>query len=66
MVARSSAAATARLEIAGVSPRSAADERKLIFDPTNRTDGIDLSADPILLARSAAYAISYERRTRGA
>lgn len=52
-----------RLEIAGVSPRSAADERKLIFDPTNRTDGIDLSADPILLARSAAYAISYERRT---
>ncbi len=55
-----------RLEIAGVSPRSAADERKLIFDPTNRTDGIDLSADPILLARSAAYAISYERRTRGA
>ena len=55
-----------RLEIAGVSPRSAADERKLIFDPTNRTDGIDLSADPILLARSAAYAISYERRTKGA
>lgn len=52
-----------RLEIASVSPSSAADERKLIFDPTNRTDGIDLSADPILLARSAAYAISYERRT---
>ena len=54
-----------RLEITGVSPTSAADERRLIFDPTNRTDGIDLSADPILLARSAAYAISYDRRSRG-
>ncbi len=54
-----------RLEISGISPMRAADERRLIFDPTNRTDGIDLSADPILLARSAAYAISYERRSKG-
>ena len=54
-----------RLEITGISPTSAGDERRLIFDPTNRTDGIDLSADPILLARSAAYAISYDRRTKG-
>jgi catalase len=54
-----------RLEITGISLTSASDERRLIFDPTNRTDGIDLSADPILLARSAAYAISYERRTKG-
>jgi catalase len=53
-----------RLEIAAVSPSSAVDERKLIFDPTNRPDGIDLSADPILLARSAAYSISYERRSK--
>lgn len=53
------------LEITGISPSSAADERKLIFDPTNRTDGIELSGDPILLARSAAYAISYERRQKG-
>jgi catalase len=53
------------LEITGISPTSAADERRLIFDPSNRTDGIDLSADPILLARSAAYAISYDRRSRG-
>jgi catalase len=55
-----------RLEITAVSPTGAADERALIFDPTNRPDGIDLSADPILLARSAAYSISYERRTKGA
>jgi catalase len=54
-----------RLEVSGISPTSADDERRLIFDPTNRTDGIDLSADPILLARSAAYAISYDRRSKG-
>lgn len=53
-----------RLEITAISPTSAADERKLITDPTDLTDGIDLSADPILLARSAAYSISYERRTK--
>ena len=54
-----------RLEVTGISPTGAADERRLIFDPTNRTDGIELSADPILLARSAAYSISYERRGKG-
>ena len=53
-----------RLEVTGISPTSAADERRLIFDPTNLCDGIELSADPILLARSAAYAISYERRSK--
>jgi catalase len=55
-----------RLEVTGISPTGAAEERGLIFDPTNRTDGIDLSADPILLARSAAYAISYDLRRKGA
>jgi len=54
-----------RLEVVSISPTGAEDERRLVFDPTNRTDGIDLSADPILLARSAAYSISYERRNRG-
>jgi catalase len=54
-----------RVEITGISPTSTADERRIIFDPTNRTDGIELSADPILLARSAAYSISYERRQKG-
>ena len=44
---------------------SAADERRLVFDPTNLTDGIELSHDPILLARSAAYSISYEQRSKG-
>ena len=54
-----------RLEIAGISSTSDADERRLIFDPTNRTEGIELSEDPILLARSAAYSVSYEERSRG-
>ena len=54
-----------RLQVTSTSPTSAADERRLVFDPANRTDGIDLSADPILLARSAAYSISYDRRSKG-
>jgi len=54
-----------RLEVTAISPTSAADERRLVFDPTNRTDGIDLSADPILLVRSAAYSISYDHRRKG-
>ncbi|HXJ79186.1 MAG TPA: catalase family peroxidase [Candidatus Methylomirabilis sp.] len=54
-----------RLEVTAISPTSAADEQRLVFDPANRTDGIDLSADPILLARSAAYSISYDRRSKG-
>jgi len=54
-----------RLQITSISPTSAEDERTLVFDPVNRTDGIDLSNDPVLLARSAAYSISYDRRSRG-
>ena len=54
-----------RLEMTGISPTGAADERRMVFDPTNLTDGIDLSADPFLLARSAAYSISYDRRSKG-
>ena len=53
-----------RLEVTRISPTSAADERRLVFDPTNVTDGIGLSADPIPLARSAAYSISYDRRSK--
>jgi catalase len=54
-----------RLEITAISPTGAADEKRLVFDPTNVTDGIDLSDDPILLARSAAYSISYNERSKG-
>ena len=54
-----------RLEVTAISPTGAADERRLVFDPTNLTDGIDLSSDPILLARSAAYSVSYDQRSKG-
>ena len=54
-----------RLEVTAISTTSAADERRLIFDPASLTDGIDLSSDPILLARSEAYSISYDRRQKG-
>lgn len=52
------------LEISSLSPTSAADERALIFDPTNLPDGIAVSDDPILAARSRAYGVSYERRQK--
>jgi catalase len=35
----------------------------LVFDPTRVTDGIELSADPILRVRPDAYAVSVERRS---
>jgi catalase len=54
-----------RLEVTGMAPTGAADERRLVFDPTNLADGIALSNDPLLLSRSAAYGLSYERRSRG-
>jgi catalase len=53
-----------RMEVSGVSPTGAADERRIVFDPTNVADGIDLSGDPFLLARSAAYSISYDLRSK--
>ncbi len=54
-----------RLEITSLSASSLADERKLIFDPNNLTPGIEASADPVLAARSAAYSISYDKRSKG-
>jgi catalase len=41
---------------------SDAAQRALAFDPTNLVDGIEASDDPLLEARSAAYAISRRRR----
>ena len=44
---------------------SAAIERTLDFDPSRLVDGIELSGDPILLARSAIYAIARRLRLAG-
>jgi catalase len=37
-----------------------------LFDPMRLVDGIELSDDPLVMARSAVYAISYERRQKNA
>jgi len=55
-----------RLEITGLSPTGAADERRFVFDPTNLTDGVELSDDPFPQIRSAAYSVSFDRRSKGA
>jgi catalase len=54
-----------RLEVSRMSATGAADERRLVFDPANVTDGIGLSDDPFPMARSAAYSISYDHRSKG-
>jgi hypothetical protein len=46
-------------------PTGAADERRLVFDPATLADGIALSADPILLVRSASCSLSYDHRSQG-
>lgn len=48
-----------------VMPDSAAAEKKLAFNPLTLVDGIAPSADPILLSRPIAYAVSVGRRMSG-
>jgi catalase len=37
-------------------------QRRMVFDPANLIDGIELSNDPLPAARSAIYSIAYQRR----
>jgi catalase len=39
-------------------------EKKLLFLPTSLTAGIELSDDPLPIVRSAAYAVSFSRRSQ--
>jgi catalase len=41
---------------------SLAAQKKLLFMPTQLTDGIELSDDPLVGARAAAYTVSFARR----
>ena len=50
------------LRLTAVDPNSAETERKMIYDPTRLTDGIELSDDPLPPFRSKVYSISYSRR----
>ncbi|MEY2448111.1 MAG: catalase [Acidimicrobiaceae bacterium] len=51
------------LEITGLAFDREQDGDVLVFDPTRVTDGIELTDDKILLARSGAYRSSVTRRT---
>ena len=50
------------ITIGSVVEDSAAAERALAFDPTNLTDGIELSDDPLPELRSSVYALSAKHR----
>lgn len=54
----------ARLDITGLAFDREVDGDILVFDPTRVPDGIELSDDQILHARSGAYRESVARRTR--
>jgi len=45
-------------------PDSRAAQKELQFMPTNLTDGIELSDDPLVVVRAAAYAVSIARRSQ--
>ena len=50
------------INITSVVPDSDAAQKVLAFDPTNLTDGIELSDDPFPALRSSVYALSVARR----
>ena len=52
------------LTLTKVLPDSAEAEKKLLFLPTNLTPGIELSDDPLPSLRTAAYAVSFGRRSQ--
>jgi catalase len=49
------------LEVTGIV-EDAESDGPLVFDPVNVTDGIEMSDDKILAARSPAYSVSIDRR----
>ena len=50
------------ITLTSVDPDSAAAEKKLAFDPTRLTNGIELSDDPLPRIRSRVYALSVAHR----
>jgi catalase len=56
----------ARLEVTGLASDRERGGDVLVFDPTRVTDGILLTDDPILHARTGAYSVSVARRTAAA
>jgi catalase len=52
------------LTLTKVVPNSLEVQKKLLFLPTNLTPGIELSDDPLPSVRSAAYGVSFGRRSQ--
>jgi catalase len=50
------------IRLTSVDPNSAETQKKLIYDPTHLTDGIELSDDPLPAWRAQVYSISIARR----
>jgi catalase len=50
------------IEVTGPDPDREQDGEVVVFDPTRVVDGIELSDDPILRYRGAAYGASVSRR----
>jgi catalase len=50
------------ISITSIVADSAGAERKLVFDPTHLTDGIELSDDPLPALRALVYSLSATRR----
>ena len=53
------------IELTGAVPDNEAEQRRIIFDPIPRVDGIDPSADPLLNPRADVYLMSGRRRRKG-
>ena len=51
------------IELTSTQPQENGECRDINYDPTVLPDGIEASRDPLLAARSAAYAVSFRRRT---
>ncbi len=52
------------ISVISVVPDNTAAEKALAYDPTNLTEGIDLSDDPLPALRSEVYALSKHRRQK--
>jgi catalase len=50
------------VELNQLVPDTVAQQKRIIFDPIPRVDGIEASADPLLELRAAIYLLSGRRR----
>lgn len=54
------------IELAALMPETDPEQKRIIFDPIPRVDGIEPSADPLLELRAAIYLLSGRRRRAAA